>query len=122
PMKPDAIVTSHPKVTSGPFMVEESVVGDHYTLVRNPRYYRASEGMPYLDKLVFRIIDQGDILKDLQAGTIDSVRLMDFTKLPLYQRPPNYTLYKTPTSNSFEAMYFRSEEHTSELQSLAYLV
>ncbi len=106
PMKPDAIVTSHPKVTSGPFMVEESVVGDHYTLVRNPRYYRASEGMPYLDKLVFRIIDQGDILKDLQAGTIDSVRLMDFTKLPLYQRPPNYTLYKTPTSNSFEAMYF----------------
>ena len=35
--------------------MSESVPGDHYTLVRNPRYYRAREGLPYLDKVVFRI-------------------------------------------------------------------
>ena len=80
-MAPEAIVKSpdilNPKVTSGPFMMAESVPGDHYTLVRNPRYYRASEGLPYLDKVVFRIVEQNAILKDLQAGTITSARRVD---------------------------------------------
>ena len=49
----------NPQVTSGPFMMAESVPGDHYTLVRNPSYYRASEGLPYLDKVVFRIVAAG---------------------------------------------------------------
>ena len=52
-------------------MMAESVPGDHYTLVRNPSYYRASEGLPYLDKVVFRIVQSGHILKDLQAGTVE---------------------------------------------------
>jgi len=32
----------------GPFSVEEWVAGDHITLVRNPNYFRAAEGLPYL--------------------------------------------------------------------------
>ena len=63
PIAPEAIRKSpdnlNPKVTSGPFMMAESIPGDHYTLVRNPRYYRASEGLPYLDKVVFRIRQSG---------------------------------------------------------------
>ena len=62
----------NPTVTSGPFMMAESVPGDHYTLVRNPRYYQASGGLPYLGKVVFRIVANEDaVLGDLQAGTID---------------------------------------------------
>ena len=72
---PEAIRKSpdnrNPKVTSGPFVMAESIPGEHYTLVRNPRYYRASEGLPYLDKVIFRNINLDTILKDLQAGTID---------------------------------------------------
>ena len=75
-MAPEPILNSsdnlNPQVTSGPFMMAESVPGDHYTLVRNPRYYLASEGLPYLDKIVFRIVHEDTVLKDLQAGTIDS--------------------------------------------------
>jgi peptide/nickel transport system substrate-binding protein len=60
-MAPQAIVKSpdllNPSVTSGPFLVAESLPGDHYTLVRNPRYYRANEGLPYLDKVVLRPSD-----------------------------------------------------------------
>jgi len=41
---PDRILNSqdnlNPSVTSGPFMMKESNPGDHYTLVRNPMYYR----------------------------------------------------------------------------------
>ncbi len=109
-MVPEAILKSpdnlNPRVTSGPFMMEERVPGDHYTLVRNPRYYRANEGLPYLNKVVFRIVAQEAILKDLQAGTIDSAWLFDVSKLPEYQRLSNYTLVTPPTSNIYEAMYF----------------
>ena len=56
-MAPEQILKSpenlNPKVVSGPFMMSESVPGVHYTVLRNPRYYRASEGLPYLDKVFF---------------------------------------------------------------------
>jgi peptide/nickel transport system substrate-binding protein len=105
-IRPDKIVTSNPRVTSGPFMIAESVPGDHYTLVRNPKYYLAGAGLPYLDKVVFRVASQDTILKDLRAGTIDSVRFIDFNKLPLYQHLNNYMIVAAPTSTTFEAMYF----------------
>jgi peptide/nickel transport system substrate-binding protein len=56
----------NPQVVSGAFLMAESVSGNHFTLVRNPRYYLASQGLPYLDKVVFRDISAISILKDLQ--------------------------------------------------------
>jgi peptide/nickel transport system substrate-binding protein len=107
-MAPQAIVKSpdnlNPKVVSGPFMMAESVPGDHYTLVRNLRYYRASEGLPYLDKVVFRIVNRDAVPRDLEAGTITSSWSADYTKV--YKHLTNYTLIPTPTSNSFEALFF----------------
>ena len=113
-MAPEAIAKSpdllNPSVTSGPFMVAESLPGDHYTLVRNPRYYRASEGLPYLDKVVLRTTaeDPDAILKDLQVGTITSARFLDLdaSKVQAYQRLSGYTLVASPTSATFEAMWF----------------
>jgi peptide/nickel transport system substrate-binding protein len=109
-MAPQDILKSpdnlNPKVVSGPFMMAESVPGDHYTLVRNPRYYRHSEGLPYLDKLVFRIVNLDAIPKDLQAGTITSAWFLDPSNVPAYQRLTHYTLTPTLTSNQFEALYF----------------
>jgi peptide/nickel transport system substrate-binding protein len=110
-MAPETILKSsdilNPRVTSGPFMMAESVPGDHYTLVRNPRYYRASEGLPYLDKVVLRsAADQDATLKDLQAGTISSAWFLDVSKVQAYQRLRGYTLVTSPTSAIFEAMWF----------------
>lgn len=110
-MSPDAILKSpqnlKPTATSGPFMVSENVVHDHITVVRNPKYYLASQGLPYLDKIVFRIVpDYDTILKDIQAGSIDSAWFLDVTKIPQYKAVSNYTLYTTPGSAGFEAIYF----------------
>ena len=41
-------------IGTGPFKFVEYVKGDHITLQRNPHYFKA--GLPYLDKLIFRII------------------------------------------------------------------
>ncbi len=48
----------------GPFAVEEWEEGDHITLVRNPHYFRADEGLPYLDRVTFRFV--GDLELALQ--------------------------------------------------------
>ena len=109
-MAPQTILKSpdnlNPQVVSGPFLMGERLPGDHYTLVRNPRYYRASEGLPYLDKLVFRVVERETILKDLQAGTITSAPYLSLSTMKEYQRLTNYTLVAASISSDFEAMYF----------------
>ncbi|HJT55810.1 MAG TPA: ABC transporter substrate-binding protein [Ktedonobacteraceae bacterium] len=107
---PDRILKSpdnlNPQVVSGPFLMAESMSGDHYTLVRNPKYYRAREGLPYLDKVVFRVVKRDTILKDLQAGTIDSSYFLDLSKLQAFRDLTRYTIVTSPTSANFEALFF----------------
>jgi peptide/nickel transport system substrate-binding protein len=111
-MAPQAILKSpenlNPQVTSGPFMMRESVPGDHYTLVRNPGYYRASEGLPYLDKVVFFVTPSWKVLhKDLETGFFDATGLdFDINNFQTFQRLKNYTITYPPANNAFEALYF----------------
>jgi len=62
----------------GPFMFGDAasgsgwVKGDHLTLVRNPNYFRASAGLPRLDKITFRFgLDAPTILNEMKAGRCD---------------------------------------------------
>jgi peptide/nickel transport system substrate-binding protein len=98
----------NPQVTSGPFMMAESVPGDHYTLVRNPRYYLAREKLPYLDKLVFTVFSSPDLgLKQLQAGSLDTTGLItDIQNFQALQHLKDSTLIYPPSQNTFEALYF----------------
>jgi peptide/nickel transport system substrate-binding protein len=112
-MAPEQILTSpdnlNPQVTSGPFLIQESKPEDHYTMVRNPRYYRAREGPPYLDKVVFRFfgVEHKDaLLKDLQAGTVDATPDVDVTNLQPYRRLSSYTIVTPPSDGSFEGLFF----------------
>jgi peptide/nickel transport system substrate-binding protein len=97
----------NPSVTSGPFMMTDSEPGDHYTLVRNPRYYRAGQGLPYLDKLVFHVgATAASILASFQANTVDSTQLARDSILKAYQRLNRYRLVESPTTAGFEALFF----------------
>jgi len=46
----------------GAFVAEEWARGDHLTLVRNPAYFRAAEGLPILERITVRFVP------DLQQG------------------------------------------------------
>lgn len=95
-----------PTVISGPFSITESKPGDHYTLVRNPKYYLASQGLPHLDKVIFRpVANQETVLKDFQSGSIDSAWFLDSSKLPAYKQLTDYSLVQT-TSSGYEALHF----------------
>jgi peptide/nickel transport system substrate-binding protein len=108
----------NPSVVSGPFMMSESKPGDHYTITRNPKYYLASQGLPYLDKVVFRIVtDQNTILTDLQSGSIDSAWFLDVSKALAYQQLSSYVTIGdgggTGTSSySWEAIWINFNNKT----------
>jgi peptide/nickel transport system substrate-binding protein len=56
----------------GPFVIEEWVQGDHLTLSRNPYYFRADEGVPYLDRVVFNFNSSApEVVARLLSGECD---------------------------------------------------
>lgn len=96
-----------PSVSSGPFTMTDTKPGTSYTASRNPNYYQAAQGLPYLDKIVFRITtDQNTILKDVQSGSVDSAWDLDVTKTSTYKTLTNYKLTTAPAAAGFEAIFF----------------
>jgi peptide/nickel transport system substrate-binding protein len=67
----------------GPFMLGPAgwVKGDHLTLVRNPNYFRAPEGLPRVDLVTFRFgLSPEQILAEMLAGRCDiGAEASDFT-------------------------------------------
>lgn len=56
----------------GAFTLEEWVAGDHITLKKNPHYFRANEGLPKVDTVIFRFLPTpDDLLAGLLAGVCD---------------------------------------------------
>lgn len=53
----------------GPFVIEEWVDGEYITLVRNPHYFRAGEGLPYLDRVTFRFVPELQQALDLLTAS-----------------------------------------------------
>ncbi len=53
----------------GPYQIKEWVSGDHITLIPNPNYRAASQGLPAFDALVFRFVDSGkETLAAVRSG------------------------------------------------------
>ncbi len=56
----------------GPFVVDEWVTGEYIALSRNPHYFRASDGLPYLDGVLFRFASSGpEMLSYILSGECD---------------------------------------------------
>lgn len=95
-------------VGTGPFMLKESVAGDHVTLVKNPHYWR---GPVKLDQVVFKVVPNiNTAISMLQTGQVDFI-----TGIPAEQwsRVENMngvkTVKKAGTPVSFLAFNFRRE-------------
>ena len=58
----------------GAFAIQEWIPGDHITLTPNPHYFRADEGLPYIDTLIFRFVENPDVaVAQLVSGECDIV-------------------------------------------------
>jgi peptide/nickel transport system substrate-binding protein len=66
----------------GPYQIDEWTPGDHIRLVKNPQYYRAAEGLPKFDVLVYRFLGEpaDNKLEALLSGecdVVDNTSLLD---------------------------------------------
>lgn len=58
----------------GAFTISEWVKGDHITLSKNPYYFRLNEGLPYVDNVIFRFVDNtNEAVAKLLSGECDIV-------------------------------------------------
>lgn len=70
-VSPSTIGTNETFVGTGPFMLESWTPGDGARVVRNPNYYRADEGLPYLDAINFKfLVDQTVKRQAFEAGDV----------------------------------------------------
>ncbi len=59
----------------GPYVIDEYRVGSHIRLHKNPYYFRATEGLPKFDALVFRFVGENSVtnLARLTSGECDLI-------------------------------------------------
>lgn len=70
-VSPDTIGTNETFVGTGPFVLENWTPGDGARVVRNPNYWRADEGLPYLDAINFKFLVDGTVKRQaFEAGDI----------------------------------------------------
>jgi peptide/nickel transport system substrate-binding protein len=83
---PTAVATegaNYPKkpVGTGAFKLTEFVPGDHFTLVKNPTYWKKDKQgnqLPYLDSIIFKPIPDTKVrLQALQNGDVDMIQTAD---------------------------------------------
>jgi peptide/nickel transport system substrate-binding protein len=96
-------------VGTGPFMLEEWVQNDYFTLVKNPDYnwapeWTGHEGPANVDKITYRILpEDATRMIELQAGNVHLVVAAPSPReFPQYQNNPDYIF----TAGSASTIYF----------------
>jgi len=67
-------ISSRTPLGWGAYVIDNWVTGDHISLHANPLYFRASEGLPHFNNLVYRFVsDNSEALSAVLAGECDLV-------------------------------------------------
>jgi peptide/nickel transport system substrate-binding protein len=83
PQTPEATETP---LSNGPFVITEWVLGDHISMVKNEHYYRSDEGLPKVDTVTYKFVQNSNRLLALllsdqcDIGTQDG---LDISQAPL---------------------------------------
>lgn len=65
-------------VGAGPFVLKEWIPNDHLTFERNPNYWQADAGLPYLDEIIQRpLTDVEQALNTMRQGDIEVIVTQD---------------------------------------------
>ena len=84
-------------LSSGPYLLEEWVTGDHLTLVRNPDYFE--DGKPYIDRMVVQIVPEQPVRKTMMVeGDADVNFWLAETVIEDLKDEPNVELSFSPST------------------------
>jgi len=76
---PESQLASQAPLGWGPYVLEEWTPGEQITFSKNPNYFRANQGLPHFDRLVFRFT--ADPQEAVQAVLAGECQLADETAL-----------------------------------------
>jgi peptide/nickel transport system substrate-binding protein len=82
-----AELTARRPLSNGPFVVADWLAGAEIRLEKNPYYYRAAEGLPYLNEVTFTFLgDAARVQAELLAGNCDVATQdgLDVHLIPLF--------------------------------------
>jgi peptide/nickel transport system substrate-binding protein len=89
-------------VGTGPFILDEWVFNESFTLVKNPDYNWAAEwtgheGPANVDKIIYRIVpEDATRLIELEAGDTHIVGAAPMREMATYQNDPDYQVVEAP--------------------------
>ena len=93
---------------TGPFKLQEFIVGEKAVLVRNDRYFR--KGFPYLDKIILQAYpDSYSEINALQSGAVDIMWQVRAAQVPLVEKMPNVIISEIPTG-AYTPIVMRSDK------------
>jgi peptide/nickel transport system substrate-binding protein len=91
-------------LSSGPYVLEEWVNGDHLTFVRNPDYYQT--GKPEIDKIFVRIVPEPSVRKTmLVQGDADLDMWTTEILIEQLKDEPNVRVSRSPTDRWVMRLY-----------------
>ena len=83
-------------LSSGPYILEEWVTGDHLSFVRNPNYYE--EGKPHIDRIIVQIVPDDEVAKTMMIeGDADYQMWPAETHADEYEAVPNVEVSFAPS-------------------------
>jgi peptide/nickel transport system substrate-binding protein len=101
-------------VGTGPFLLEEYVMGSHISMVKNPNYFK--KGLPYLDKIKITIMrDPATIMAAFLAGNLDSFGPYFFQVPVVKEKAPKAILEREKT---FHMWVLRTQPCTTTYEDL----
>ena len=81
---------------TGPFMIEEHIIGERTNMVRNPDYWE--EGKPYLDEFVVQFIPEAATRAEaLKSGDVDIVYQLEPQSIPGLESHPDTVVLNQPS-------------------------
>ncbi|MDT0203150.1 ABC transporter substrate-binding protein [Nocardioides sp. AE5] len=105
--------SAHP-VGTGPFVFVNHVQGSSLSVEKNENYWRADEGLPYLDGIEFRIIPDGtQRTMALQANDVDGMSSRDPQDVLRFRDDAGYTTTRVKGMAGTEAIFFLNTASTA---------
>lgn len=108
-------------VGTGPFMLEEYVPQDHITLVRNPDYHWAPEGVfenqgpAYLDKIIIRTIPEASTrLAALLNDEVNVIEPAPYQELQTLEQDPNYYVVKQMHAGTGRFLFMNTKKFPTD--------
>ena len=103
--KPEAVIGF------GPFILDEYVINTRFVYKKNPDYYRASEGLPYLDGIyLVNIVDASTSLAAFRAEKIDIRAISRVDLASVMKTNPHIYCYEQEVSLGGSAVVFRADK------------